>query len=214
MDTDLYAQLRLDYSSKSLLESDAGDDPVALLQAWLEEAIAAGIREPNAAALATADVHGRPSVRMVLLRSFSNDGAVFATNYESNKGRDLAENPQAAFTIWWQPMFRQVRVSGAVQQLSTVENDEIFADRPRGAQIGAVASLQSHFVTDRNTLDEQVEQVTQSFGDEPVSRPEYWGGYRISFESIEFWQGRSNRLHDRLLYERRGDQWQRIRLQP
>ncbi len=214
MDTDLYAQLRLEYSSKSLLESDAGDDPIALLQAWLDEAIAAGIREPNAAALATADVHGRPSVRMVLLRSILNDGAVFATNYDSNKGRDLAENPQAAFTIWWQPLFRQIRVSGAVKQLTNAENDEIFADRPRGAQIGALASLQSHFVTDRTTLDEQVQQITQSLGDESVSRPEYWGGYRISFESIEFWQGRSNRLHDRLLYERRGDQWQRIRLQP
>lgn len=214
MDTELAAQLRMEYSSKSLSESEAGDDPIALLQAWLDEAISAGIREPNAAALATADVNARPAVRMVLLRSIASDGAVFATNYESNKGRDLAQNPQAAFTIWWQPMFRQVRVTGSVQQLTKAENDEIFSERPRGAQIGAIASLQSHFVTDRAALDEQVDRVTQSLGDEPVARPEYWGGYRISFESVEFWQGRSNRLHDRLLFERRGDQWQRIRLQP
>lgn len=214
MDTELAKRLRREYTDASLSEAEAGHDPLALLRSWIEEAAEAGLDEPHAASLATADIHSKPSVRMVLIKTIEDSSVVFVSNYESRKGQELAENPQAAFAMWWPPMFRQVRAEGTVHRLSDAESDGLFAERPRGAQIAAVASLQSHAIASREDLEAQVTRVEEAIGHAPVARPHHWGGYRIALERLEFWQGRSNRLHDRIVFERRNEDWHILRLQP
>lgn len=199
---------RIDYDSLPLTENDAGSDPLALLHRWLDDASV--LDEPNAMAVASADDQGHPSVRMVLLKSWGPDGLVFFTNRASRKGRDFAVNPWAAAVFHWQPLHRQVRVEGPVTPIDDAEADAYFATRPRGAQVGAAASDQSAAIDSRRELERRAAAVP----DGPVARPSDWGGFRIGLGSIEFWQGRPNRLHDRLLYRRADDGWERVRLQP
>ena len=208
------AALRAEYARDGLDEDDAGSDPVALFGRWLDDAVAAGIHEPNAMALATADASGRPSVRIVLLKGFDPAGAVFYTNYDSRKGGELAANPRASAVLLWHQIQRQVRIEGPVERVDPAQSDAYFGSRPRGAQIGAVASRQSRSIEDREALEARIADVEQSFDGHDVERPEQWGGYRIALDALEFWQGRADRVHDRLRYTRTGDGWSRERLQP
>jgi pyridoxamine 5'-phosphate oxidase len=208
------AALRAEYAREGLEESEAGTDPVALFGRWLDEAVAAGIHEPNAMALATADPSGRPSVRIVLLKGFDAAGAVFFTNYESRKGRELTENPWASAVLLWHELQRQVRIEGPVDRLDAARSDAYFGSRPRGAQVGAAASQQSRPIEDREALEAQVARVERTVEGRDVDRPEQWGGYRLALDAMEFWQGRPNRVHDRLRFTRAGRDWSRERLQP
>jgi len=206
--------MRAEYAAIGLDESAAGDDPVALFRQWLADVVAVGVIEPNAMALATADADGSPSVRIVLLKGLDADGVVFFTNYDSRKGFELAVNPRAAAVMLWHPLQRQVRVEGAVTKLRPEESDAYFASRPHGSQLGAVASPQSQRVADRAELEERYVQVAADSGTAAVPRPPHWGGYRISFDVVEFWQGRVNRMHDRIRFRSGEDGWERDRLAP
>ena len=208
------AALRAEYARGGLSEAEAGDDPVVLFDRWVTDAVAAGVHESNAMALATASASGRPSVRIVLLKGFDDGGAVFYTNYESRKGHELAENPRASAVLLWHPLQRQVRIEGPVERLTPQASDAYFASRPRGAQIGAASSQQSRPIQDRAALERQVAEVEQAFEGRDVERPDHWGGYRMALKVVEFWQGRPNRVHDRLRFVRSGDGWTRERLQP
>jgi len=214
METPDLARMREDYSREGLDEAAASDDPLALLGRWLNQAIDAGLHEPNAMALATATPDGRPSVRIVLLKGLDDRGLAFFTGYESRKGVELEANPRAAAVLLWHPLQRQVRVEGAVSRIDEAESDAYFASRPRGSQIGAVASPQSRVIAGRDALERRVAEVEQVFDGHDVVRPPVWGGYRIALESVEFWQGRQSRLHDRIRYVRQGDGWRRDRLAP
>jgi len=206
---------RSDYAQHELNEGDLHNDPLTQFQRWVDAAIAAEIPEPLAAALATADVHGTPSVRMILVRGIAADGLRFYTNHESRKGQDLAGNPQAALTLWWPGVERQVRCSGPVQQLSEAESAAYFASRPRESQLGARASRQGQPTPSRAALEAALAAETSAYqGGEPIELPRYWGGYLLSPVRWEFWQGRQNRLHDRFEYLPNGATWEIRRLQP
>lgn len=210
---DKISQIRRSYLSGELDESTVGDDPIAMFALWMNAAMKAGIDEPNGMALATVSADGTPSVRIVLLRGFDERGFVFYTNYDSAKGQDLLANPRAALTFWWQPLERQVRISGQVERVSREESEAYFRTRPRGHQLSAWASRQSRPVEHRKELHAQADEVETLFpGDVPL--PDFWGGYRLIPERIEFWQGRENRLHDRLVFERRQGGWTVVRLAP
>jgi pyridoxamine 5'-phosphate oxidase len=170
--------------------------PLGRVREWFEEAAASGLVEAERMALATATPDGRPSVRIVLLKGIDDDGIRFYTNYGSRKGRELEANPRAAATLYWQPLQRAVRLEGPVERLSSEESDAYFATRPRGAQIGAWASAQGTVLSDRAELDERVQETEERFPEE-VPRPDYWGGYRLRPDAVEFWQGRPDRLHER-----------------
>jgi pyridoxamine 5'-phosphate oxidase len=208
------ARMREEYAREGLDEAAAGDDPLALLGRWLNEAIGAGLHEPNAMALATATPDGRPSVRIVLLKGLDDRGLTFFTGYESRKGAEVEANPQAAAVLLWHPLQRQVRVEGGVTRIDEAESDAYFQSRPRGSQVGAVASPQSRVIASREVLERRVAEVEGVFAGHDVQRPPVWGGYRIALESVEFWQGRPSRLHDRLRYVRQHDGWRRDRLAP
>ena len=208
------ADLRRDYARAGLTEADAAADPLAQFARWFDEALAAGLPEPNAMTLATATPDGRPSARVVLLKGFDERGFVFFTNRHSRKGRELAANPYAALAFFWPELERQVRVEGAVAPTGDEESDAYFASRPLASRLGAWASSQSEVIAGREVLDRAVEELAARFGGE-VPRPPHWGGYRLSPEAVEFWQGRPSRLHDRLRYARRPDGgWRRERLAP
>jgi len=210
---DKISQIRKSYLSGELNEAGVGGDPIAMFGNWMKAAIEAGIDEPNGMALATASPDGEPSVRIVLLRGFDERGFVFYTNYESAKGQELAVNPRAALTLWWQPLERQVRINGRVEKLARQESQAYFETRPRGHRLSAWASPQSHVVTGRAELEQRAQEVETLFpGDVPL--PDFWGGYRLTPERMEFWQGRENRLHDRFLFERRQGVWTAARLAP
>jgi pyridoxamine 5'-phosphate oxidase len=189
-------------------------DPIAHFRELLEKAMQSDILEPTAMALATADAHGRPSVRMMLLKGFDERGFVFFTNLESRKAEDVRANPHAALCFHWQPLEVQVRVEGALEPVSREEADEYFASRPRGSQIGAWSSLQSRPLPSREELEGRIRESQQRFGSGPIPRPEFWSGFRVAPARIEFWYGRPSRLHDREVHHREGGGWRTERLYP
>ncbi len=208
------ADLRTEYKRSGLREPDAHPDPVEQFRRWFDEALAAGLHEPNAMTVATATPDGRPSARVVLLKGFDERGFVFYTNYEGRKGRELGENPGVALLFYWGELERQVRIEGRARRVSDEESDAYYASRPRGSRLGALASEQSRPVGGREVLEERLDGLEVEYGGREVPRPAFWGGYRVEPEVFEFWQGRENRLHDRLVYRRDGDGWKIGRLQP
>jgi pyridoxamine 5'-phosphate oxidase len=191
------------------------DDPLAAVRAWHEEAVAAGVPEPDAAALATVSEDGRPSVRFVLLKGIDERGVRFFTNYASRKARELEVGGRGALAAWWHALNRQVRLEGPVERLSAEESDAYFMTRARGARLGAWVSRQSAPLPDRDTLNAQMRELDERFGPAGPPRPEWWGGYLLRPDSIELWSGRPDRLHDRVLFTRRPDgEWDVGRLYP
>ncbi len=203
------------HTEPTLDERNVDHNPILLFQRWFDAAIASGSRLPDAMTLATASKDGMPSARMVLLKEVNDDGFVFYTNYNSQKARQLAENPRAALVMYWVQLDRQVRVEGSVERVSAAESDEYFSTRPRESQIGALASPQSEVIESREVLEERFRDLDLLYRDREVDRPAHWGGYRLKPERIEFWQNRTGRLHDRILYEREPDgSWTIKRLAP
>ncbi|MEW6690093.1 MAG: pyridoxamine 5'-phosphate oxidase [Pseudomonadota bacterium] len=207
------ADLRQEYMRAGLAEADAHPDPFVQFERWFKDALAAGLPLANAMTLATVSETGAPDARIVLLKGVEGGGFVFYTNYESRKGRQLGARPGACLVFFWGPLERQVRIEGSVERVSAQESDAYFATRPVGARLSAHASAQSSAVADRAFLENSLENSRKKFKDNPP-RPAHWGGYRVLPQRIEFWQGRENRLHDRLLYSRRGNAWKIERLAP
>lgn len=215
MDADWVQQERVSYERGALVEDAVSPDPLEQLARWLADARAAQVIEPNAFCLATVDSEGRPDARFVLLRGLDERGLVFYTNCQSAKGVQLAAHPYATAVFWWGALERQVRIRGAVELVSPEEADAYFATRPRGHQLSAWVSPQSQVVPDREWLEARLAEVEREFEGKPVPRPPYWLGYRIVPDIFEFWQGRPNRLHDRLRYTRQSDgRWAIERLAP
>ena len=211
------AALRQEYALGALNETDVDPDPLRQFQRWLDEAIKAELPEPNALTLATADRTGRPFARVVLLKDCNADGLVFYTNYRSDKGQQLAENPHVALVFLWLELERQVRVEGTVSKVSAAESEAYFRTRPRENRLGALASRQSQLVADRQTLEAHYQQLAAQYPNEEddIPMPNQWGGYRVKPELFEFWQGRHGRMHDRLRYQRQKDGiWLLERLEP
>jgi len=213
-DLDL-ASLRAEYARAGLVEADLEADPVAMFRRWLDDAMAAGLHEPNAMVVATASPDGRPSSRLVLLKGLSDAGFVFFTNIRSRKGEELAVNPRCALLFPWHPLERQVRIDGLASPLGPADVAAYFAIRPRGSQLGAWASHQSRPVAGREELQAAYDEVAARYPEpDPVPVPEEWGGYVVRPELVEFWQGRPGRMHDRLVYTRSADGWTTQRLAP
>jgi pyridoxamine 5'-phosphate oxidase len=202
----------MDERARPLLEGDVDPDPLRQFERWYEEASVAE-RAPEAIALATATPEGRPSVRMVLLKSFDARGFAFFTGYDSRKGRELDANPRAALLAYWDPLGRQVRIEGEVERLPREESEAYFSSRPLRSRLAAIASRQSEPIETREELEDRVEATAAGAGDDPPL-PEHWGGYRLRPDAFEFWQHREDRLHDRLRYTRAGSAWRLERLQP
>lgn len=209
------AALRHDYVAHGLRRADLDPDPIKQFANWFGEAAAAEIRDVNAMTLSTVDADGKPDARIVLLKAISDRGFVFFTNYNGAKSRQLDANPHAALTFYWVQLERQIRVRGIVEKTSRAESEEYFRSRPLGSQLGAWASEQSQVIGDRGALEARLAEVTARFEGAEVPLPEHWGGYRVRPAEIEFWQGRTSRLHDRFRYSRQADDsWQIERLAP
>lgn len=208
------ADLRQDYRLHGLNESEIDPDPIKQFELWFTQAQEVGGVEANAMTVATASADGVPSARMVLLKGLDERGFVFYTNYESAKGSDLAGNPQAALLFYWPQLERQVRISGRVTKVSREESEKYFHSRPLGSQIGATASRQSTVLSDRAALEAEFARLERAYSGGEVPLPDYWGGYRVHPDWLEFWQGRPSRLHDRLRYIREGTGWKVVRLSP
>jgi pyridoxamine 5'-phosphate oxidase len=210
------ADLRKDYTLQGLHENDVNTDPMVQFKRWFDEARGAQLTEPNAMTLATTTQEGQPSARIVLLKDFDARGFVFYTNYNSQKGQELAENPQAALVFWWAELERQVRICGFVEKVSEEESDTYFYSRPVSSRLGAWTSNQSEIIENREVLEQRFEELKSKYPNEDVPRPTHWGGLRVIPHEIEFWQGRPSRLHDRLRYtlnEENGS-WKIERLSP
>jgi pyridoxamine 5'-phosphate oxidase len=212
--SDDLAARRADYARGGLAESDLAADPVVMFERWYAEAAEAGLHEPNAMAVASASPDGAPSVRFVLLKGVSSQGFVFYTNLESRKGHELLANPRCALLFPWHPLERQVRVEGHAAELTRAEVAAYFASRPRESQLGAWASHQSTVVAGRAELDAEYAAVAARFDGRDVPVPDEWGGFRVRPERVEFWQGRTGRMHDRLVYRRTQGRWATERLAP
>lgn len=206
--------LRKEYKIGALDENSVKPDPIEEFEAWMNKALEAGCTEPNAMLLATAGKSGVPSARVVLLKEYNEKGFVFYTNYDSRKGNEISENPVASALFFWKELERQVRITGTVEKVTTKESDEYYHSRPIGARIGAWASEQSRVIPNRKYIDDRFKEFENQFKDKAVPRPAHWGGYRINPERIEFWQGRDNRLNDRIEYTKVQDNWQIVRLSP
>lgn len=207
------AQLRQEYMRSGLSETDAGREPLALFAAWLQDAVNAKLPLPNAMTLATVTPEGNPDARIVLLKGLERGGFAFYTNYRSRKARQLERKPAACLVFQWSELERQVRIEGTVEKVSSAESDEYFASRPTGARLSAWASEQSETVAARAVLEGAMQATREKYGDQPP-RPPHWGGYRVMPHRIEFWQGRADRLHDRLLYTGADTGWRIERLAP
>lgn len=206
--------LRQEYRSAELAETDVENNPILQFKKWFTEAVDAKLFEPNVMTLATANASGKPSARILLLKGFDEDGFVFFTNYNSDKGKDLAENPQASLVFFWPELERQVRIDGLVNKIAAEDSTAYFHSRPVGSQIGATASPQSSVIPNREVLEEKVKQLTAEFEGKEIPRPLHWGGYLLSPTHIEFWQGRPSRLHDRINYHFVEGSWIINRLAP
>jgi pyridoxamine 5'-phosphate oxidase len=207
------AHLRLDYARESLTERDVDPDPILQFEKWFEEALHAGLIEPNAMTLATSTRDGHPSARVVLLKGADANGFVFFTDYRSRKGAELDANPHVSLCFWWDALQRQVRISGTAVRVSREETAAYFHTRPHGSRVGAWASQQSTTLASREMLEKEVERLERAYPDD-VPLPPHWGGYRVTPASLEFWQGRPSRLHDRIVYTRDGSAWKIGRLSP
>ena len=214
MDTRSIADIRKDYIMASLEEADAGADPISFFQKWFDEARAAAVNEVNAMTLATVDASSVPHARIVLLKAVDSAGFTFFTNYHSSKGHDLAVNPNAALVFFWPELERQVRIEGLVAQVSAAESDAYFNSRPEGSRLGAWASPQSQVISSRSVLEDNETAFAARYNDGNIPRPEHWGGYRLQPRSVEFWQGRASRLHDRIRFEHSDQTWSKVRLAP
>lgn len=207
------ADLRKDYKLASLNETDVDANPFNQFKKWWDEAIASQLEEPNAMTLATVNKSGKPTARIVLLKDVTDKGFVFFTNYNSHKAQDIQQQPYVALVFLWKELERQVRIEGCIQKTDAVTSDEYFASRPEKSKIGAWASPQSEVIENRDVLEENVKLITDKFNGN-IPRPENWGGYIVEPDCIEFWQGRRNRLHDRLVYKPSGNGWEIVRLAP
>ena len=206
--------VRRDFADSPLDFDHVGDDPFAFFEKWFDEAVGAEVMDPYAMSIATVDRQGQPSVRVVYMRDISKDGLVFYTNYLSSKGKDLAQNPKISANFFWVELDRQIRVKGKVALLSEAASDVYFASRPRESQLGAWASDQSRSLKNREELTDRLEALRQRFEGKDIPRPSHWGGYCIAVESMEFWQGRPSRLHDRVVFTMEGSIWKKSRLSP
>ena len=206
---------RKDYKRDTLSRDDMSDNPIAQFELWMKDAITSeAVAEPNAMTLVTSTLDGKPSARVVLLKSFNEEGFVFYTNYDSRKAIELTNNPYASIVFDWHVMERQVRIEGVAKRVSAEESDKYFYSRPKGSQLGAWVSPQSTFIDGRKELEARQIKIESDFKEKPITRPPNWGGFVVEPHTIEFWQGRQSRLHDRLIYIKTGDKWILRRLAP
>jgi len=207
--------IRSEYLAASLSETDTNADPIKQFDKWFNEALKAEVTEPTAMTLATATTDGRPSARIVLLKGFNNEGFVFYTNYLSRKGKEIGKNPLGSLLFFWAGLERQVRIEGVIEKVSREDSEHYFHSRPRASQLGAIASPQSQEIADRDILESKFNQAEAQYGDQEIPKPSFWGGYILKPRLIEFWQGRSSRLHDRILYKKVDNKnWKKVRLAP
>lgn len=211
---EMVQNLRQDYKTAELSEKDVVKNPIEQFEKWFSDAVNAQIYEPNVMTLATADKSGRPNARIVLLKGFDQDGFSFYTNYLSQKGKEIKKNPFACLVFFWAELERQVRVEGKIEKLDKETSEQYFHSRPTGSQIGAIASPQSQVIADRTILENKVEQLTEQYKGKTIPKPAHWGGYIVKPTSIEFWQGRPSRLHDRIKYTFVNGSWKIERLAP
>ena len=211
---DKLRDIRSEYEESSLEEDNVNKDPLLQFEKWFAEALLTNMKHPNAFILSTSTKKGKPSARVVLLKGIDPEGFVFYTNYESRKANEITENSFASMTFFWPKMERQIRIEGSVKKVSTVESDEYFSSRPRGSQAGAWVSPQSKIIPGRDALDVSHDWFLKENASKEITRPPFWGGYRIYPAVIEFWQGHTNRLHDRILYTFENEEWKIERLAP
>lgn len=214
MKKEILEALREDYGSRKLLEDETDKDPIWQFERWFGEAMEAGLQEVNAMTLATCGIDFKPSARTVLLKGLEEGNFIFYTNYNSRKGKELLWNPYAALLFFWNALHRQVRIEGRVEKLPAAASDAYFNARPEGSKLGAVISPQSEVITGRKILEEKLSTLETEMKNKEIMRPAHWGGYKVVPYTIEFWQGRSNRLHDRLLFTKVGEGWKMERLAP